>query len=375
MGNCVSLARQRRDSGGTVNGVDLLYTKPSGLYSTCEWDVKYVRRLILRGELAPRYPGRDDIDDEALEECPICMLVYPVLNQTRCCTGRLCTECYLQVRPPRHNKQPCPFCKSRRVEAVLMGPLPPAQIERQERDRQAALDAYKRLSESAPAPSEHPHSSPSTSAAPSAASPAFVSLPSSSVDYSNRSMENEFSPDHIRIRDAAHDIEIPDETSLLDLQHDVPDDDDDDDEAAIVRSRYPCPSLHSRLAEAMRASRPEDAHICPRGDCPPHHTHLYPHHLWGSLLEQALYTEPPSRPDALLLEAMASELSVPSVRSVTDRASNASASASASGCPSASASPPSSFHALDTSNLPPCASCIQCNDSLSFFSPVSHYVP
>jgi hypothetical protein len=31
------------------------------------------------------------------EECPICFLFYPVLNSSRCCNKRVCTECFLQV--------------------------------------------------------------------------------------------------------------------------------------------------------------------------------------------------------------------------------------------------------------------------------------
>lgn len=126
----------------------MLYTKPSGLYPTCTWDPKHVRRLILRGELVPRYPGRDNASANAREECPICMLVYPVLNQTKCCSARLCTECYLQIRPPRHNKEACPFCKHRRVEAAFMGRRDDADFDREEADRLRALQAYKRLAES-----------------------------------------------------------------------------------------------------------------------------------------------------------------------------------------------------------------------------------
>lgn len=31
------------------------------------------------------------------EECPICMMFYPVMNTSRCCGKRVCTECFLQV--------------------------------------------------------------------------------------------------------------------------------------------------------------------------------------------------------------------------------------------------------------------------------------
>jgi hypothetical protein len=47
----------------------LLFVKPSGLYPTCAWDDKVVRRLILRRDLAPRFPGKDDPSAAAREEC------------------------------------------------------------------------------------------------------------------------------------------------------------------------------------------------------------------------------------------------------------------------------------------------------------------
>lgn len=36
-----------------------------------------------------------------LEECPICFMGYPMLNTSICCLQRVCTECFLQVRPSR----------------------------------------------------------------------------------------------------------------------------------------------------------------------------------------------------------------------------------------------------------------------------------
>lgn len=167
MGNTPSLhlrVRRRRIEDSTA--VEYLYTKPSGLYPTCAWDPKYVRRLILRGELAPRYPGRDDPDLDAREECPICMLVYPVLNETRCCSARICTECYLQIRPPRHNKEPCPFCKYKRVAASYKGPRDQSDIEREEKDEKLALEAMKRATllaiSTQSTPIEEPNLNPST---------------------------------------------------------------------------------------------------------------------------------------------------------------------------------------------------------------------
>lgn len=120
---------------------ELLHTKPSGLYGNCAWDPKHVARLIVRGELAPRVPGADARDDSAPEECPICLLAYPALNAARCCAARLCTECYLQLRPPRGPKPPCPFCKHRRLDAVFRGPRSPEELAQEQADERRAAAA------------------------------------------------------------------------------------------------------------------------------------------------------------------------------------------------------------------------------------------
>ncbi|CAN8076422.1 unnamed protein product [Agarophyton chilense] len=144
MGNTSSVSlRLRRRRIDDPAALDLPF-KSSGLYPTCNWDDKLVRRLILRGDLAPRYPGEDDPSPNVREECPICMLVYPVLNQTKCCQARLCTECYLQIRPPRHNKEPCPFCKYKRLDATCRGPRDAADLDREEMEQHNALQAIKR---------------------------------------------------------------------------------------------------------------------------------------------------------------------------------------------------------------------------------------
>ena len=44
------------------------------------------------------YLGQPDSPAERLEECPICMSYYPLLNTSACCKTRVCTECFLQVR-------------------------------------------------------------------------------------------------------------------------------------------------------------------------------------------------------------------------------------------------------------------------------------
>jgi hypothetical protein len=69
---------------------------------------------------------------------------YPMLNLTRCCGQRLCTECYLQLRPPRHNKEPCPFCKHRRVEAVFRGPRSKDELDREASEQKRAIETIAR---------------------------------------------------------------------------------------------------------------------------------------------------------------------------------------------------------------------------------------
>ncbi|KAF6142846.1 hypothetical protein GIB67_002710 [Kingdonia uniflora] len=92
--------------------VDEKYTRPQGLYQIEGVDTKRLRKLILDSKLAPCYPGEEDCSCD-LEECPICFLYYPSLNRSRCCTKGICTECFLQMKPP-HSTRPtqCPFCKT-----------------------------------------------------------------------------------------------------------------------------------------------------------------------------------------------------------------------------------------------------------------------
>eukprot|EP00934_Nitzschia_sp_Nitz4_P006631 Nitzschia sp. Nitz4//scaffold412_size15754//6801//8322//NITZ4_008871-RA/size15754-snap-gene-0.8-mRNA-1//1//CDS//3329551324//6621//frame0 len=76
------------------------------------WDDKAVRRLVSHGKLAPRLPGAESRVDTTDQECPICFLYFSDVNATRCCNAVLCTECYLQVRPPNDPEAPCPFCST-----------------------------------------------------------------------------------------------------------------------------------------------------------------------------------------------------------------------------------------------------------------------
>ncbi|GAX22218.1 hypothetical protein FisN_19Lh283 [Fistulifera solaris] len=85
--------------------------RPSGLYPSCHWEDKVIRRLIGDGKLAARQKGTERRTKESDHECPICFLNYGQVNVTKCCQAVLCTECYLQVHPQRE-KSVCPFCNN-----------------------------------------------------------------------------------------------------------------------------------------------------------------------------------------------------------------------------------------------------------------------
>jgi hypothetical protein len=54
------------------------WTKPTGIYETCPWDERVVRKLILDKKLAPMFPGADTQVGRR-DECPICFMVSPSL--------------------------------------------------------------------------------------------------------------------------------------------------------------------------------------------------------------------------------------------------------------------------------------------------------
>lgn len=86
------------------------FTHPTGLYPSCPWDHKSARSLIVERKLAPRFPGREAKEGVYALECPICFMFYPSsLNMTSCCNKPICSECYLQIRPPQ-KAICCPFC-------------------------------------------------------------------------------------------------------------------------------------------------------------------------------------------------------------------------------------------------------------------------
>lgn len=59
----------------------------------------------------------DNENESEENECPICFCCYVALNEAKCCRGKICTSCHLNIvaakpsRSPRRNME-CPFCTS-----------------------------------------------------------------------------------------------------------------------------------------------------------------------------------------------------------------------------------------------------------------------
>ncbi|KAG3117237.1 hypothetical protein PI124_g11757 [Phytophthora idaei] len=100
------------------------FTQPTGLYPSCPWELKTARRLIMERRLAPRFPGQETKEGCFTLECPICFMFYPgSLNSSSCCNKPICSECYLQIRPPQ---KPicCPFCNQDEFSVRYTQPSP-----------------------------------------------------------------------------------------------------------------------------------------------------------------------------------------------------------------------------------------------------------
>lgn len=125
--------------------MDEKYTRPQGLYQHRDIDHKKLRKLILDSKLAPCYPGDDDCSLD-LEECPICFLYYPSLNRSRCCTKGICTECFLQMKPP-HSTRPtqCPFCKTSNYAVEYRGVRTKEEKGIEQVEEQKVIEAQIRM--------------------------------------------------------------------------------------------------------------------------------------------------------------------------------------------------------------------------------------
>ncbi|XP_031495377.1 E3 ubiquitin-protein ligase DA2L-like [Nymphaea colorata] len=126
--------------------VDEKYTRPQGLYPLGrDVDHKKLRKLILESKLAPCYIG-DEEGGLDLEECPICFLYYPSLNRSRCCMKGICTECFLQMKPP-HSTRPtqCPFCKTANYAVEYRGFKTKEEKGKEQIEEQRVIEAKIRM--------------------------------------------------------------------------------------------------------------------------------------------------------------------------------------------------------------------------------------
>jgi len=136
--------------GGTIsrreiNGSQEFTTIPTGLYQSCNWDAKTVKRLILNKRLAPFFPGQEESSETDLEECPICFLFYPGgLNRSTCCKKGICTECFLQIKKP-NGQAICPFCQRGSYTVIFTGPLAKEEKEKEAWEQQQVIEAKIRM--------------------------------------------------------------------------------------------------------------------------------------------------------------------------------------------------------------------------------------
>uniref|UniRef100_A0A7S2K0M8 RING-type domain-containing protein n=2 Tax=Leptocylindrus danicus TaxID=163516 RepID=A0A7S2K0M8_9STRA len=112
--------------------------QPTGLYASCSWDDRAIRRLIGDGKLAARIKGSDHRNDVLSEDCPICFLYYSKINITGCCKAHICSECFLQVRPQKVTPSKpavCPFCNSNKLSVKIAQLTDEAAMKREEEEQ------------------------------------------------------------------------------------------------------------------------------------------------------------------------------------------------------------------------------------------------
>merc|ERR1711991_877096 len=82
----------------------------TGLYPSCKWDQKVIKKLICDKRMSPIFKGTETKENEEDEECPVCFLFYP----------------------KGLNRSQCPFCNEDRLSIIYSGPL--SKEERIRRD-------------------------------------------------------------------------------------------------------------------------------------------------------------------------------------------------------------------------------------------------
>jgi len=115
--------------------------QPSGLYESCEWEPKQIRRLISNGQLAARLKGSDARLAKTDRECPICFMYYSESNVTKCCNATVCTECYLQIKSQKDRNTTCPFCNNPKMTVTVQRLMDECDVAKREEDEQRVIEA------------------------------------------------------------------------------------------------------------------------------------------------------------------------------------------------------------------------------------------
>ncbi|KAK6229164.1 hypothetical protein SCA6_018115 [Theobroma cacao] len=141
--------------------VDERYTRPQGLYTHNDVDIKKLRKLILESKLAPCYPGDEECCCD-LEECPICFLlssnVIPsdYLNMIFCplyfSIIRVSTDQDVVRKGSAQMKNPnstrptqCPFCKTSNYAVEYRGVKTKEEKGIEQIEEQRVIEAQIRM--------------------------------------------------------------------------------------------------------------------------------------------------------------------------------------------------------------------------------------
>jgi len=122
--------------------------KPNGLYGSCLWEDKAIRRCVGDGKLAARLPGSEEHTQSSQRECPICFFYHSQINVTTCCKACICTECYLQLRPQREKNVPCPFCTDSNFGILVAKNLNDKDVKKIAEEEKTLMEAQIRARKS-----------------------------------------------------------------------------------------------------------------------------------------------------------------------------------------------------------------------------------
>ncbi|XP_068648453.1 E3 ubiquitin-protein ligase DA2L-like [Aristolochia californica] len=128
------------------SAIEERFTKPQRLIrQPSDVDYKRLRKLILSQKLAPCFDGVEDSNPD-LEECPICFFYYPSLNRSICCSKRVCTECFLQMKPSNAARPAqCPFCKCSSYAVEFRGAKTEEEKRKELAEEQKVIEAKMQI--------------------------------------------------------------------------------------------------------------------------------------------------------------------------------------------------------------------------------------